>query len=749
MQPEVRKRRSTRIVQAVPLVVSGVDALGRPFQEHTSTLIINCHGARYQSKHYVLKNMWVTLEVPHTESGRPPRSVRGKVTWIQRPRSVRQLFQIALELEYPGNVWGIAFPPEDWFPFVDNQMPQPVDESGLPMAIDAATQPEEGFSVDNVHFMPVSEAADALQAVKQQVARLIADAQQQIQSAAREAVAEAIGAEARSLHDHLQSQAEEAAHAVQTAAAQAIERAAEQSATTLSEQQAALGRSLREDFTKTIAPETAKAVQLAQQEIAQGGETNLVLFEQRLQSALQGAQEAARQLGLEGSAGVERLQARVNQWNEGFALRAEEFAARMDNLSRETVDRTQAHLDAMTSAEGEKFAGAAEAALSDFDKRIEPILEAAGQESVMRLALQLEERLLPHRKRAEGLIERLSAAQELPEETLRAVQNRVQQLAEQEMREAAGRLRASLGAVESEFQASAASTRAAWLAEFEQRADEIRNLAADSLGKTAEWYEKKTQVQMETTFEKGIEQAAVSLREKAGEVSGVFAAELDHYSRSYVDHAQNQLDEVMKESFEHARNLFREAADTTAAAFNDEIQKSAQGDLDGLHRALETAREDARTLTETAAEQVRAKLRLETDSCLGDFQNRMATAVEQGVSDAGQQLETQLAPVMDAWRTAAEAHQKQFAETLSRLSGELVESYKSRLENVSNAWTLATVTSLDQHSQKLIFNVAQSAEDRLREACSNAFAGIGESLRARLVEMAGGLSAFPAPPEEK
>src|SRR5229473_8574310 len=116
---ELRKRRSTRIVQAVPLVVTGVDALGRPFVERTSSLIINCHGCRYQSKHYVLKNMWVTLEVPHNEAGREPRHVRGRVTWIQRPRTVRELFQIGVELEIPGNVWGIAFPPEDWFPFPD------------------------------------------------------------------------------------------------------------------------------------------------------------------------------------------------------------------------------------------------------------------------------------------------------------------------------------------------------------------------------------------------------------------------------------------------------------------------------------------------------------------------------------------------------------------------------------------------------------------------------------------------------
>src|SRR5216684_5230125 len=114
---ELRQRRSTRIVQAVPLAVTGVDALGRPFVERTSSLIINCHGCRYQSKHYVLKNMWVTMEIPHPETGQPPRNVRGRVAWIQRPRTVRQLFQVALELEIPGNVWGIAFPPEDWFGF--------------------------------------------------------------------------------------------------------------------------------------------------------------------------------------------------------------------------------------------------------------------------------------------------------------------------------------------------------------------------------------------------------------------------------------------------------------------------------------------------------------------------------------------------------------------------------------------------------------------------------------------------------
>src|SRR5580692_1322879 len=119
--PETQNRRSARIAQAVPLTVSGVDALGRPFEERTSTLIINCHGCRYQSKHYVLKNMWVNLEVPHPEPGCQPRMERARVMWIQRPRTVRELFQVGVELETPGNIWGIAFPPPDWFPFPESR----------------------------------------------------------------------------------------------------------------------------------------------------------------------------------------------------------------------------------------------------------------------------------------------------------------------------------------------------------------------------------------------------------------------------------------------------------------------------------------------------------------------------------------------------------------------------------------------------------------------------------------------------
>ena len=112
--PSLGKRRSTRIVQAVPITVAGADALGQPFKERTSTVMVSCHGCKYHSKHYVPKHSVVELEIPRTEASLPPRTVKGQVIWVQRPRTVRELFQIGIEFEQAGNVWGIAFPPDDW-----------------------------------------------------------------------------------------------------------------------------------------------------------------------------------------------------------------------------------------------------------------------------------------------------------------------------------------------------------------------------------------------------------------------------------------------------------------------------------------------------------------------------------------------------------------------------------------------------------------------------------------------------------
>jgi len=111
---EAPKRRSTRILHAAPLVVAGVDAAGRPLKEHTATLSINCHGCRYFSQYRVEKDAWLTVEIPREQATAEPRRLRVRVAWVQKSRKLRGLFQVGVEFERPGNVWGIAGPPEDW-----------------------------------------------------------------------------------------------------------------------------------------------------------------------------------------------------------------------------------------------------------------------------------------------------------------------------------------------------------------------------------------------------------------------------------------------------------------------------------------------------------------------------------------------------------------------------------------------------------------------------------------------------------
>jgi hypothetical protein len=105
------RRRSERASLALPVVVRGVDLLGQPFEERTATLAFNLHGCRYSSKHPLPNNSWITLEIGQ---GPERHNVRARVAWLERPRSVREFFQIAVELESPANIWGLDSPPGDW-----------------------------------------------------------------------------------------------------------------------------------------------------------------------------------------------------------------------------------------------------------------------------------------------------------------------------------------------------------------------------------------------------------------------------------------------------------------------------------------------------------------------------------------------------------------------------------------------------------------------------------------------------------
>src|SRR5712691_10786559 len=358
---ELRKRRSTRIVQAVPLVVTGVDALGRPFVERTSSLIINCHGCRYQSKHYVLKNMWVTMEIPHQESGQPPRTVRGRVAWIQRPRTVRQLFQVALELEVSGNVWGIAFPPEDWIASHEmtqvvmkldeahgtSQTPPPVAETDAASHLGEAELPP---AADNLRLFPSpTSATDASLQLARQVARLVADAKQQIQAATREAASQAVSAERRLSFEQWEQKFAAGRAEIANETAQAVEKFQQEADEHSRTAHAAAAEALRTELPRWLAPQLEQLTRELTASLSQEGAAQRKEHAQRLESTAEDLRTVCR----EAEETAARLRTQSEQSEAQIVACAEAAARTLEEAAKQREESATAQREALLAAANE------------------------------------------------------------------------------------------------------------------------------------------------------------------------------------------------------------------------------------------------------------------------------------------------------------------------------------------------------------------------------------------------------------
>jgi hypothetical protein len=869
---ELKKRRSTRIVQAVPLVVTGVDALGRPFQERTSTLIINCHGCRYQSKHYVLKNMWVVMEIPHAEQGHAPRVVRGRVAWIQRPRTVRQLFQVAVELEIPGNVWSIAFPPEDWFscpdlPNVSTELPASADD--LPDAkevlgaLDAATaeEPAEDMVAEvaksNVRSFP-NAGGESAEPLDEQMGTLLEDARQQIQAAAKEAVQQAMSTESRATIQDWQARLAEAREQLGAEVTRAIESVQKEAEMKARAAHGAAAEALKSELPKWLAPQieeltreiadqmrkastAQKAVQEQHaQKTAQAvlsaahnaeetadklratvsqAETLLAVrleaaarerealatsseemrrklaetlasveatWQERLSSSMktahehlqrviegslqgtveQGAQAVTRQASAvearireEAERHVEALATRSAaiareleeqrrreeqaQGAEAPAARAEQFAARLDTVQQVAIEGFQAQLERILGQHREELKKRSQLVLEETNQRVHSAFSDSGRDAAAHFEEQIRTMVQPHLQGTEEALQRLTGARSLVDGALSVQEGRVRKMTEEAFGGALARFRESLDSAEKQMGQRAEAVVTSRMDDLEKRSSQLQHSTADSLFQSAEWYEKKAQTQMQQALDKGLEQAGAQLRERAGEISSVFATEVDHYSRNFVQHAQTQMEEVLRDAFERSRALFSEAADTTSAAFTDEIQRNARQELDGFGDAVKKSLDESRVQADALRESLGAQMSAEQESFLRRFRESMTTAVEAGVSEAQKQVDGGLQEVLGSWRAMTEQHQEKIRALYGQIGDQSVDQFRGRLENVSNSWMVATVTTLDRQSRDVLDGVAHAAEERLRTTCAQAFANIADTLRERLKEIS---TSFAPPP---
>jgi len=820
---------------------------------------------------------------------------------IQR-RDGRQLFQVALELEVSGNVWGIGFPPEDWTAFPElaqvvmrldaapetSQTPAPVAEPDATSHLGEAELPQS-VEADNLRVFPSpASTTDASLQLARQVARLVADAKQQILAATREAASQAVSAERRLSFEQweqkfaagraeiqnetaeaiekLQHEADEhsrtahaaAAEALRTelprwlapqleqltrdltaslsregvaqrnehaqqlesmtdalrkaaqygeyaatrlktqaeqtqaqiaaqaeAAAKTLEEAArqhEQYATTQRDTLIAAANEIQQQVRAALASaesslhsQLANELQAAQARWQAAIESTLAEAQDRAAGGLnehargwmdqvqdeiarhaKSARESAANAALEAehrlTALRDSLQEQTQRLESVLAVasetshRLEQHSAQLENVQQQFLAGFQSQLENVLSPHREEMQRRSEAIVEEINARNRTTFEEASLQAVARFDRQIAEMVQPHVTRAEEAVHRLAGGRSLLDAALTMQQDRIRNSADEAFAESLGRFRENLGSVEQILQESSQTITGRNLAELEGKASDLKHQMVEELLKSAEWYEKKAQTQIQNLTERTIEHAGNQLREKAGEVSGVFASELDHTSRSFVGHAQTQMEEVVRESFERARALFAEAADTTAAAFTDEVQRTGRQELEGFNEAVHRSRDEARQQLDAARVQLAQQTTTEQETFLRRFQSSMSGALDAGVAEAQKKVSEGFAPLLDSWKEMTTAHQQEMQNIYGRMGEHAAEQYKSRLENVSNQWMLATVASLDHQSREMISGIAATAEEKLRDACAKVFDGVGESLRERLKEMARSFTPPTEPP---
>jgi hypothetical protein len=374
-------RRSTRVNRAIPVVVAGVDSFRGPYQEEVSTIAVSCHGCRYESKYEVLPEASVLLQLSPKTPDSKPVSTRGRVKWTKRPES-GGLFQTAIELEQPGNIWGIDAPPTDWLPFIA-QRPADTDTSKAKQVAvlrpNLNQEPYPGAAAEP-RVKPASPrpaesnppAASAARPAGQQVGQLMGGFQQQMEKMLSEVADAAVREKASALLADVRAQLrEEAKHLPAETNSTQTERWGESA------------RTLHGQWTKKIEGELQQALarmDMRHRELEELSERLTAKAHDRLDSFIESSRkdavdkivvrlkeqsapviESARKAAADLTKQERELEKLCQQFVEKSEVQIEETCTRLDKqfemILRERLDSAREELDRAAAEAGKKVLG--------------------------------------------------------------------------------------------------------------------------------------------------------------------------------------------------------------------------------------------------------------------------------------------------------------------------------------------------------------------------------------------------------
>lgn len=610
--PSIERRRSKRIAESVPLVVRGVDLLGHAFEERTATLTLNLQGCRYFSKHHLPRNSWISIEVAN---GGEVRNVRARVAWIHRPHSIRDLFQIAVELEGATDMWGLEAPPEEWRALTRlgehafGGMPQNVQTR-----LDVAEIPNQGQTIPMNSFSgeslsgfeqspvanPMNRATETREANsaawREQLASDMTVAQRQWD----ELLQSSIDRSLQRLAEELPRRAQEAVRATEDKMAQQFANLSQMLAQMSNEAQNALAGvrgSIEQEVTR--ARETIENTR--QQMLDRVG----------AEAEARVAPHAARVPEL-----LRELSGREEQMAEGLRLHRERLRHAADNSLRETA----AHTETTAAAVRRDFEAARSEALAKWNDELDVLSTRAAHnagESLSRTSEWLQQET---RERLQVLSEQTlaTAIARFEQETAKAAGlfathlegqsifhlAQVHQQLDGVAEDLSGRARTQLAEA---AEAAAASFGHVLHNISAERAEQFNQTSQSSLDAKRQELENYTR-QVHAAFESESATAAQGMREHAvshlqsaiAEARATLVAEsaaaIDAHRLQYASDAQEwseKLNRVAEDAVAQGAGRIQTAADTSTVAAVRRLNEHGQNVIESLMRSTDQALRDS------------------------------------------------------------------------------------------------------------------------------------------------------------
>jgi hypothetical protein len=670
---EADLRRSSRIERPISLVVLGTNRRGEIFQERTSAVSLNLHGCRYSSRHEYSPEGWVTLQITGTD-GANSRPVRARVRSVFSPQTTRELCQVGVELETPGNVWGIPAPPEDWQRLLGGNngasrastATAPVTENAPTHSAlldrQAAAAAERRAEVTVFPGPPVAPPASEEPAEKEtqptKAERVVITAEQLLQV----------------LQGKLQLAAEKA---VQVSLSTQLDEAVKAALGKIEEGWKANVRQ-SEEFstarladTQTVWEKELHAYRDRAEDIARRIEAYAALSQQALGDSQRFAERFAGET-------APQLQAQVN---ESFARANSEFGARAAELSSRHITELNESAERSLREARSQLENTLAQAHTLSSPTSAPAIDAVSE---ARLDSQLDSFRADTFDRLEKRLGELHSGFE-------------QQL---------GLARDHINELGRQLESLALESREA-RSQHEQGLAEVRSLVSNS---------SLPQDQFSSLLKSSHDQLVSQLEWRLGEVSG-------HYDQLFGQ-ANNRANEL-------SQHLERLAADTRAqlADARNLVDRSPRGlspqDLAAIEqsvghatREFETAAarvsdrhlirlmeqkqvvsQEASLELEARASEARALLQKASNVTLDEFRRRVDFQISQTLAEATERVSSSLASLDAESRAAVEARRRTLEADVARAAEQSTAEFRSGIKAFLYSCLVAAVSAVDQHAQ--------------------------------------------------